>query len=366
MLKVTNLKKEFKSDQGEVAAVRGVTFEVAEGEFFTLLGPSGCGKTTTLRCIAGLETVDGGEICIGGKVVSSAQDRTFEPVHLRDIGMVFQSYAIWPHMRVFDNVAYPLKHGSGRISSDQIKQRTLGALALVKLQEIENRPATDLSGGQQQRVALARALVREPKLLLLDEPLSNLDAKLREEMRLEIRELVKKLRISSVYVTHDQAEALSMSDRVAVMADGEIVQCGMPRDLYLLPETQFVAGFVGISNSFSGIVAEDSSADGLVQVETTLGRIGCKAPQAMCKGRRLYASVRPENLSLSTSRPDNSQNVFEGIVTRVTFLGDSVECHLLVKDQPMCAKLHPLQAVHVGERLFAACSPELWIGIAER
>lgn len=197
MLLVRNLRKVFSTDKGEVHAVDDVSFEIKEGEYYTLLGPSGCGKTTTLQCIAGLETPDEGEIVMGGELVFSSGEKVAVPAHRREIGMVFQSYAIWPHMTVFDNVAFPLAYGRRRVSKSQVSERVMNALSLVHLQELATRPAPFFSGGQQQRVALARAIVEEPKLLLLDEPLSNLDAKLREEMRSEIRELVSRLQITT-------------------------------------------------------------------------------------------------------------------------------------------------------------------------
>jgi ABC-type sugar transport system ATPase subunit len=222
MLTVRDLQKDFVTDKAPVRAVDSVSFNVPAGEFYTLLGPSGCGKTTTLQCIAGLEMPDAGEITLGDNLVFSRNANLVVPAHRRDIGMVFQSYAIWPHMTVFENVAFPLLHGRRRVSRSSVNDRVMKTLQLVQLAGLENRPAPFLSGGQQQRVALARAVVDEPKVLLLDEPLSNLDAKLREEMRFELRDLVLRLHITTLYVTHDQIEALSMSDRIAVMSNGKI------------------------------------------------------------------------------------------------------------------------------------------------
>src|SRR5205823_12558032 len=216
---------------------------VPEGKFYTLLGPSGCGKTTTLRCLAGLESPDSGEIEIAGQVVYSSRTGALVRPDHRPIGMVFQNYAIWPHMNVFENVAFPLRVSERPPSRDETRRMVTEALALVGLEGLEDRPAPQLSGGQQQRLALARALVRKPKLLLLDEPLSNLDAKLRQRMRIELRELQRRLRITTIYVTHDQAEALFLSHRVAVMQNGRIAQEGRPRDLYASPSSGFVADF---------------------------------------------------------------------------------------------------------------------------
>src|SRR6185312_12427087 len=257
MIEVKSLTKIYADgDNAGVKAVDGISFTVEEGRFYTLLGPSGCGKTTTLRCIAGLEKANGGEIVVAGKKVYAAGDHTFVPAYRRPIGMVFQSYAIWPHLTVFENVAFPLRVGKQRFSSADIRKKVGSALAQVELGDYEERMATQLSGGQQQRLALARALVREPQVLLLDEPLSNLDAKLRERMRVELRELQRRLRITTVYVTHDQIEALSMSNVIAVMSGGKIVQEGSPREIYLQPKTKFVANFIGSTNQMTGQVTK--------------------------------------------------------------------------------------------------------------
>src|SRR5437764_9623603 len=229
---------------------------VERGQFFTLLGPSGCGKTSTLRCIAGLETPTSGSIEIDSRVVYASASRTFVPPHRRYLGMVFQSYAIWPHMTVFDNVAFPLVHGAHKQPRKTVEEKVMRALSLVQLEHVASRPAPMLSGGQQQRVALARAIASEPAVLLLDEPLSNLDAKLREDMRQEIKTLVRRLHTTTLYVTHDQLEALSMSDRVALLNDGVIVQEGAPRDVYLHPADAFAANFLGRTNLLEGSVAD--------------------------------------------------------------------------------------------------------------
>jgi len=223
MIRIKDLNMTYRSANTEHHAVRGVSLEVKTGQFYTLLGPSGCGKITTLRCVAGLEEPDSGTIEVGDELVYSAANNLWTDPFNRDIGMVFQSYAIWPHMTVFDNVAFPLKQMKSGPSRTQIHDRVMQALSLVQLDELADRPAPFLSGGQQQRLALARALVREPKVLLLDEPLSNLDAKLRDQMRSELRDLVKKLNLTTLFVTHEQIEALTMSDRIGVMNQGVIV-----------------------------------------------------------------------------------------------------------------------------------------------
>ena len=256
MLTVRGLTKTYVTADGGFQALKGIDFDVPQGGFYTLLGESGCGKSTTLRCVAGLEEPDGGSISIGGEVVADPERGVQVPAFERDIGLVFQSYAIWPHMDVFANVAYPLRVRRPRVAAADIKARVMEALRLVGMEDYANRQATKLSGGQQQRVAFARALVRRPKLLLLDEPLSNLDAKLREQMRFELQELIARTGVTTLYVTHDQSEALAMSDTVAVMAGGRIVQSGAPRDVYGRPDNRTVANFLGSANFLRGKVVE--------------------------------------------------------------------------------------------------------------
>jgi iron(III) transport system ATP-binding protein len=256
VIQVSDLHVTYASPEGAVPAVRGVSFAVQDGSFHTLLGPSGCGKTSTLRAIAGLERPIRGEIRIGNETVYSSAAGIAVPPHKRNIGMVFQSYAIWPHMSVIDNLVFPLVKGRHHLPKSQAVERAMHALGLVQLADLARRPATQVSGGQQQRVALARALALEPKVLLLDEPLSNLDAKLRNEMRQELKDLVSRLQITTVYVTHDQVEALSMSDRLAVMQQGVIAQEGSPQDVYFTPASEFVAAFVGKANIVEGTIVQ--------------------------------------------------------------------------------------------------------------
>ena len=256
MIHVKDLQKSFAGARGEVRALRGVSFEVGKGELFTLLGPSGCGKTTTLRCIAGLEEPLSGEIVIEGQAVYSAAAGIFVPPEKRNIGMVFQSYAIWPHMTVFQNVAYPLAKESSRAEIAERVDRILDRLSLGPLSD---RLAPNLSGGQQQRVALARALVAQPHVLLLDEPLSNLDAKLREQMRFELKTLQESFGITTVYVTHDQEEALALSDRIGLMHEGALIEVGSPSDLYLRPAHRVTADFLGTANFVSAQVERNGS-----------------------------------------------------------------------------------------------------------
>jgi iron(III) transport system ATP-binding protein len=308
-----------------VRAVNDISFIVEEGRFYTLLGPSGCGKTTTLRCIAGLEKANGGEIIVAGEKVYSSSNGTFVPAYRRPIGMVFQSYAIWPHLTVFENVAFPLRVGKQRFSGDEVRKKVRSALEQVELGGYEDRMATQLSGGQQQRLALARALVREPQVLLLDEPLSNLDAKLRERMRVELRELQRRLRITTLYVTHDQIEALSMSNVISVMNSGEIVQEGTPRDIYLKPKNKFVANFIGSTNQLTGEVAK-VVGDGTGVVKTEVGEISCGLISGLTTGTSVVLVVRPESVVLHQTKPAQSNNVVEGKIGTAMFLGEYLDC----------------------------------------
>ena len=349
MLTVRDLKKDFVSDKVSVRAVDGVSFNIPPGEFYTLLGPSGCGKTTTLQCIAGLEMPDAGEITLGDKLVFSRSANIIVPAHRRDIGMVFQSYAIWPHMSVFENVAFPLLHGRRRALRRAVNDRVMKALHLVQLTGLENRPAPFLSGGQQQRVALARAIVDEPKVLLLDEPLSNLDAKLREEMRLELRELVLRLNITTLYVTHDQIEALSMSDRIAVMSHGKIVQEGTPREIYLTPKDRFVADFLGKSNFFEGRVLEVLTGSKRGKVDTVVGPLDCVITLAVKPGDSVLLGFRPAALRVADDGCAGKPNVFRGEISSTSFAGDFLECQVQVKNQQLRALLDPYREFKAGD-----------------
>jgi len=326
MIEVKSLVKIYADGSNPgVTAVNEISFNVEEGRFYTLLGPSGCGKTTTLRCIAGLEKADGGEILVAGNTVYSAAKKTYVPAYRRPIGMVFQSYAIWPHLTVFENVAFPLRVGKQKFSNADVQKKVSTALEQVELAGYEARMATQLSGGQQQRLALARALVREPQVLLLDEPLSNLDAKLRERMRFELRELQRRLRITTLYVTHDQIEALSMSNLIAVMNEGMIVQEGAPRDIYLTPKTKFVANFIGSTNQLSGeVIRVDANGDGTVR--TGDGEIACAVLQGLQVGSKVVVVVRPESINLHVQRPAHSANIIEAKIGAAMFLGEYLDC----------------------------------------
>jgi len=300
--------------------VRGVSFSVQPGEQLTLLGPSGCGKTTTLRAIAGLEQPSAGVIRIGGAPVYSSARRINIPAEKRGLSMVFQSYAIWPHMTVFENVAYGLR--VRRESREQIVEKVERALDMVQMRAFSARGASQLSGGQQQRVALARAFVFQPSVLLFDEPLSNLDAKLRADMRIELRELQHRLGITSVYVTHDLEEALAMSDRIVVMRDGLIEQVGSPNEIYNHPRNAFVADFIGSANLIRGRNRTDLAMDDVVALETPAGHIVYGIAHGRPAGAELTFSIRTVHLHLSARKPEATQNVWPVRIERSVFQGD--------------------------------------------
>ncbi len=355
-LVVEDLQMSYPTSEGDVKAVRGVSFTVEPGEFYTLLGASGCGKTTTLRCIAGLEQPDGGRISIGESVVYSQADGIMEPPNRRDIGMVFQSYAIWPHLSVYSNVSFPLVLGRRRFPRKQVREKTMRALSLVQLEGLAFRPAPLLSGGQQQRVALARALVAEPKLLLLDEPLSNLDAKLRGEMQLEIKNLVKSLGVTTLYVTHDQTEALTMSDKVAVMREGILIEEDMPRNIYLRPRSSYTATFLGETNLIAGKIAKCSAGNGMWQVESAIGHLTCPASQSGKEQDNIWIAYRPEGMNVTAENPQR-ENVFQGDIKAVIFTGDQVIYKIGVQDQLLQAKTDPHNNFSPNERVFVELSP---------
>jgi iron(III) transport system ATP-binding protein len=357
VLSVRNLIMSYPARRGTslARAVDDVSFDVGKGEFFTLLGPSGCGKTTTLQCVAGLETPTSGQIELGGNTVFCSDHNLFVPANRRNLGMVFQSYAIWPHLSVFDNVAFPIVHGTRTSNKGDVRKRVMDALALVKLQDFHNRPAPHLSGGQQQRVALARALVNEPRLLLLDEPLSNLDAKLRDAMRVEIRQLVKSLGITTIFVTHDQLEAMAMSDTIVVMQSGRIVQQGPPQDVYLRPTSAFTADFMGRSNIIPGI-----RAVGARTVKTEFGDVTLPAEANPIAGD-VAIVVRPHVVVASRGQPAGLMNVFPGKLVRQSFLGDSIEAEVRVggdNSDVVRVSLDPYQRFADGDLLWLHLPPD--------
>ncbi len=308
---VRNLTKRF----GQNEVLSRTNLAVEEGEMFTLLGPSGCGKTTLLRLIAGFYAVDEGEVCFDDRRVNDV------PPHERGIGMVFQNYALWPHMTVFDNIAYGLK--LQKVVAADIARQVTGVLEKVKLAGLGERYPGQLSGGQQQRVALARALVLNPKILLLDEPLSNLDAKIRIQVRAEIRKLQKELGITTVYVTHDQEEALTLSDRIAVFNLGKMLQVGPPKELYERPANRFVADFIGINNLIEGEVLGANEADRSLRVKTAVGEILALADGRVKPGERCILCVRPENANIDGDSP-NGRNLLRGRVAFAAYLGNAL------------------------------------------
>lgn len=358
MIDIENLHVRFDSEKGVVHAVRGVTISVAPGEFYTLLGPSGCGKTTTLRCLAGLETPSDGSISIGDVVVHDTARNISIPTYRRDIGMVFQSYAIWPHLTVFENVAFPLREMKPNVKEAEIKRRVENALELVQLSGYETRPAPFLSGGQQQRLALARAIVREATVVLFDEPLSNLDAKLRAETRLELRRLVKRLGMTALYVTHDQTEALTMADRVAIMCDGEIAQEATPTEIYKRPVSRFVASFIGQCNFAEGDVLSTPSAGTPGQISTEWGPLSYSDGPDHAVGDKVTIAVRPENVWLAQKGTDDAATQITGKVSEIIFLGEALECRVDLGSSNVITRLHPSSEVAVGDTVGVIVKPQ--------
>jgi iron(III) transport system ATP-binding protein len=359
MLNIQGLFTEYPNDAGEVVkAAQDVSFTVPEGHLFTLLGPSGCGKTTTLRSIAGLERPRLGEISVNGRVVYSSAKGVFVTPNRRGFGMVFQSYAIWPHMNVFENAAFPLEVGARRYTRQQIRENVMRVLTAVQLDHLAEREATKLSGGQQQRLALARALAMEPALLLLDEPLSNLDAKLREKMRFELKRLQRELKITTVYVTHDQAEALALSHQIAVMNEGRIQQIGSPRDVYERPTNQFVADFVGTTNFIEGtVLGRAPGDDGCYRMRTEIGDIIVTADHELHADQHAVLSVRPEDVELAEAMPDGG-NVWEGRVDQKVFLGEAVDFQVKVGPRTLLSRRHPTLRTPIGDQIFVQLKPE--------
>jgi len=322
-LEVTNLHKQFAIGR---PAIDGVSFAVPAGEIVVLLGPSGCGKTTTLRCVAGLEHPTGGEISIAGKVVSSPERGILVPPRSRELGMVFQSYAVWPHMTVRQNVVYPLKHR--KISRADARRKVDETLQLVGLSEYAERPVVALSGGQMQRVALARSMVYRPQLLLLDEPLSNLDAKLRLRLRDDLRVILKQTGMTALYVTHDQAEAVVLGDRIGVMRDGKLLQLATPDEIYNRPADLFVANFTGASSLIAGRVLERNGEFGIV--EAGGHRLTAMMPSNVESGEAVKIAVRPENVRLGKHGETEPGNRFTARVAGQRYQGTQTIYELAV------------------------------------
>lgn len=333
---LNDVRKEF----GPTVAVRDFTVTVQDSEFVTFVGPSGCGKTTSLRLVAGFIEPTRGSVTIGERVVSDPAQRIFVPPEERKVGMVFQSYAVWPHMTVFDNVAYPLK--IKKIPRDELANRVAEALTLVKMPELADRYPHQLSGGQQQRVALARALVMSPEVLLLDEPLSNLDAKLREEMRLELKDLQRATTMTIIFVTHDQLEAMVMSDRVVVMNQGAIQQLGTPSEIYRQPANRFVADFVGVANFI-----EVQRQDGGVVPLNAPGTVLPFSPPSDLPGKQLSLMVRPEEINLD---PNSGQ--VAATIDKKMFLGEAIEYIVVFDGQSLRVKAEPHEDFALGETVY--------------
>lgn len=350
-VEVRNLLKVFP---GGTRAVDNISFVVKKGKLLSLLGPSGCGKTTTLRCIAGLEKPDSGEIVVDGKVYYSGAKRVMISPDKRNLGMVFQSYAVWPHMNVFDNIAYGLKMHN--IKAGEIKSRAEGVIALVGLQGLSDRAVTKLSGGQQQRVALARALVYNPQLLLFDEPLSNLDAKLRERMRLELKKLLREIGITSIFVTHDQAEAMTLSDEIIVMQEGKIAQIGDAKGIYHRPKNKFVADFIGIANFLEGeiIHKKDMEADyGICKVSDGARSYELRAivPEDIREKDKVALFFRPENVIIIRDPKGNEENTFHGKIDSLVYLGNFVDCRIKIGEKEIKAQISPEESLKEGDEI---------------
>lgn len=347
----------------QVTAVNNISFEAAQGEFITLLGPSGCGKTTVLRAIAGLERPAAGEVWVGDRLVFSTERRVNLPPEKRNVSMVFQSYAIWPHFSVFENVAYPLR--VRRLPEREVKERVFWALELVRLVDLAHRNVTQLSGGQQQRVALARAIVYSPAALLLDEPLSNLDARLRRQMRVEIKELQRKLRITTVYVTHDQEEALAISDQVVVMNAGDVEQVGTPAEIYDRPRNSFVANFIGSANLIDGAFAPDLNRNGLVALKTGSGLVVHAVRPSPSASDGLVA-IRPTYIALGRTFPSEGVNVWRGLVVRRLFAGDFIDYVVQVGDVELNVRRPPTERFAEGEEVFVSVDPQHCVIVERR
>jgi len=368
VLSVKSLNTEYKTQRGPaVKAAQDVSFEVPKGKFFTLLGPSGCGKTTTLRSIAGLERPTSGEISLEDRVVYCSRRNIFVPPNRRNFGMVFQSYAIWPHMSVFANTAFPLEVRKGRMPKAKIREKVMRVLAAVALDHLADRDATKLSGGQQQRLALARALVMEPELLLLDEPLSNLDAKLRDRMRSELRRIQRELGLTTIYVTHDQGEALALSHEIAVMNEGRVVQIGSPQAIYDRPKTKFVAEFIGASNFLQATVIGAVEVENQYRVRCPLGDLTVHSDARLVGSTSVSISVRPEDVELTAEHrlADERVNIFRGIVVQKVFLGDFIDFQIKVGGYLLLARGHPSLCADVGGAINIRMNPAKCVALPE-
>jgi iron(III) transport system ATP-binding protein len=353
-VEIDRLVKKF----GQEVAVAGIDLAIEQGEFVTLLGPSGCGKTTTLRCIAGLEHPDNGEIRIENEPVTSVERGIFLTPEDRNLGMVFQSYAVWPHMTVFDNVAFGLK--IRRVGRREIQEKTTQALELVGLDRQADRYATKLSGGQRQRVALARAIVYNPRVILFDEPLSNLDAKLREQMRIELVRLQQEVGITSIYVTHDQTEALVMSDRVVVMDKGLIQQIDSPENIYVRPANAFVANFIGVANLLAGKFLSHEGKFADIEIQAGNGaplRLRALGGEAASPGQPVTLCLRPEDVHLHLQPPSETLNVLAGTIIDTVYQGNFLDCQVRVGPHEIGVQMDHFEQLSPGQKVYMTFEP---------
>ena len=349
ILKVNNLSKSF----GKVKAVREVTFEATEGKVLSLLGPSGCGKTTTLRCIAGFENPDRGEIYLDNRKITSI------PPEKRGIGMVFQNYALWPHMTVYGNLAFGLQ--IRKVLKPEIDKRIKKVLSMVQLEGYENRYPRQMSGGQQQRIAMARALVFEPEIMLLDEPLSNLDAQLREKMRFEFTELQRKLGITAVYVTHDQAEALVISDKIVILNQGQIVQSGSPKEIYSNPKNKFVAGFIAVTSFIDGRIDSFTEEKKKVIVKTDDGLAIHGFNNSFDIGQKVSVAIRMNVIKFiqdENKNDKNTVNMFRGKIIQSSYLGNIIDYKIKVSNWEVRTNSDAKYNFKIGEEVTFYLSPE--------
>lgn len=354
---VTVELKHINKSFGNVEVLKDLCISVKRGELVTLLGPSGCGKTTTLNLVAGFESPDAGSIFVDNKLVNHV------PPHKRNLGMVFQSYALFPHMNVFGNIAFGLE--VRKFDKETVKEKIKRSLELVHLSGYEERYPRKLSGGEQQRVALARALVIEPKVLLLDEPLSNLDAKLRKEMEIEIRRIQKEVGVTTIFVTHDQEEAFTLSDRVAVMHDKKIQQIASPYEVYSEPETEFIAKFTRVLNLFNGVVRQVSESEVIVCLDE--GPLICmKGKKNLREEDRVNVGIRPEKVVITKKKPTSTKNVFEGRVEKKLFLGPTIGFDIRMNHTTFTSRLSNVgysTKINIGDKIYFKLKPEDWIFI---
>jgi len=355
---VQGLVKNFGAER----AVDDVSFAIARGKFLTLLGPSGCGKTTTLMCIAGLHRPEAGTVTVGGALYTSVADHIFVAPERRDIGMVFQSYAIWPHMTVAQNVAYPLE--VRKFAPAETARRVAEALELTGLSALATKQATQLSGGQQQRTALARAIVARPKLLLFDEPLSNLDLKLREQMRVEIKRIQREVGITAVCVTHDQAEALVMSDEIVVMSKGRVEQVGTPREIYARPANRYVGNFIALANILEGrIVRVGEGGRGEIEIEHGYAhaRLPCRVGDGLGEGTAAALCIRPENVR--ASREPLGETDLAGVVVQTVYLGNGLDCRVRWGEFEWKVLAHAREFLQAGDKVYLRLDPDHTLGV---